>query len=292
MKVQYISLLDSRVVQLICVHPFSMEEVSAAACTSVASSAQATAEVSVGDALKSVLDRIQRATKEHKDNRRSLSAPQLVAVSKTKPVELILEAYQAGQRHFGENYVKEFVDKSHNEKLVSLAPDICWHFIGHLQSNKCKQLIGAQGLCVVESISSERLATTLNNACERCNERTEPLQVFVQVNTSGEENKHGCAPPDCVGLARHIIEHCEQLKFCGLMTIGALARSRNQDSSANEDFECLVACREKVSQALSIPTDDIQLSMGMTTDMEQAIKHGSTNVRVGTAIFGSRTYCD
>lgn len=113
-----------------------------------------------------------------------LLKPRLVAVSKTKPVSLLMEAYNAGQRHFGENYVQEVL-----EKAPQMPRDVHWHFIGHLQSNKAKALVQSiPNLYSVETVDSQKIANHLNRACEGA-ERDELLKVMVQVNTSGEESK-------------------------------------------------------------------------------------------------------
>jgi pyridoxal phosphate enzyme (YggS family) len=109
--------------------------------------------------------------------------PRLVAVSKTKPNELLMEAYNAGQRHFGENYVQEMVTKA-----AELPKDINWHFIGHLQSNKCKQLLSVDNLYLVETVDSAKLATKLDSVWGEFN-RENKLNVMVQVNTSNEQCK-------------------------------------------------------------------------------------------------------
>ena len=137
-----------------------------------------------------------------------------MAVSKTKPVELLTECYNEGQRHFGENYVQEIV-----QKAPLLPADIQWHFIGHLQSKKCKPLLTAvPNLFVVEGVDSENLATKLDNACKALGR--EPLRIFIQVNTSGEDSKSGVSPDGCVALARFVSSSCPHLHLSGLMTIG------------------------------------------------------------------------
>ncbi|KAI8061026.1 hypothetical protein BC940DRAFT_322904 [Gongronella butleri] len=215
--------------------------------------------------------RTAMATVPHKPNAR------LVAVSKYKPAEDLQFAYDAGQRHFGENYVQELVDKS--EKLPR---DIAWHFIGHLQSNKCKLVAAIPNLFVVETIDSIKKADALNKACVSCNRGT-PLKVFVQVNTSNEDAKSGVDPEQCTEVCQHIIDNCPQLDLAGLMTIGMFGRDPSEE---NPDFKCLVDCKAAVES--EIEGRDLELSMGMSADYLQALKAGSTNVRVGTTIFGSR----
>ncbi len=207
--------------------------------------------------------------------------PRLVAVSKTKPVESILQAYKLGQRHFGENYVQELVEKSQNPLLAGLE-DICWHFIGHLQRNKCNNVISCPHLWAVETVDTERLASTLDSSWKKTNNPNK-LKVFVQINTSGEASKHGCLSDAAPALVKHIIEECSNLTFCGLMTIGRIGH--DYSIGPNPDFESLLEAQRKVSELLRL---DVELSMGMSSDYEEAIRAGSTNIRVGSCIFGSR----
>uniref|UniRef100_A0A7S2V490 Pyridoxal phosphate homeostasis protein n=1 Tax=Fibrocapsa japonica TaxID=94617 RepID=A0A7S2V490_9STRA len=214
--------------------------------------------------------------------RSGLKEARLVAVSKTKPSSDIEEAYNGcGQLHFGENYVQEIV-----EKAPQLPDDICWHFIGHVQSNKARPLVeGVPNLWSVETVDSVKLANALNKACMAIG-REAPLGVMVQVNTSGETQKSGVAPEDCLDLARHISESCPSLKFQGLMTIGRLG------DPSPDCFQCLLDCRKQVSEALGLGEEELEMSMGMSGDLELALEMGSTNVRVGSTIFGARTYAN
>ncbi len=210
----------------------------------------------------------------------------LIAVSKTKPPEDILKAYECGQRHFGENYVQELIDKATHPLLVDLG-DICWHFIGHLQRNKCNNLLSVPHIWCVETVDSDRLATSLDVSWGK--KRTDPTQklfVFVQVNTSGEGSKSGCDPVLTAEIVRHILHNCGNLEFKGLMTIGRFGH--DYSTGANPDFETLMATRKRVCEALSLNEKECELSMGMSADFEEAIKAGSTNVRVGSTIFGAR----
>ncbi|XP_005092694.2 pyridoxal phosphate homeostasis protein [Aplysia californica] len=212
--------------------------------------------------------------------------PRLVAVSKTKGVDMIVEAYDAGQRHFGENYVVELIDKANDIELQDRCDDIKWHFIGHLQRNKVSKLLDIPNLFVVETIDSERLAKAVNDAWVRQGKQ-EPLNIMVQVNTSGEENKSGCAVGETAKLVGYIRENCPKLNILGLMTIGAY--DYNPMAGPNPDFQALFQIREEVCKAHNIPIDKMELSMGMSSDFEQAIELGSTNVRVGSTIFGARS---
>ncbi|KAI8879678.1 hypothetical protein K501DRAFT_256316 [Backusella circina FSU 941] len=229
-------------------------------------------------------ERKQEITLNLKDVRESMNQvldgkrqARLVAVSKYKPIEDLMYAYENEQRHFGENYVQELTEKS--EKLPR---DIQWHFIGHLQSNKCKTVAAIPNLFVVETVDSAKKADALNKACVAV-DRQGPLNVFVQVNTSQEDAKSGVDPNNTTDVCKHILESCSQLKLLGLMTIGMFGRD---PSLANPDFECLVKCKSEAEKALGL--DGLELSMGMSADYKEALKEGSTNVRVGTTIFGGR----
>lgn len=216
----------------------------------------------------------------------------LVAVSKLKPANDILALYQAPhpQLHFGENYQQELLAKSQ-----ILPREICWHFIGALQTNKCRPLAEqVPNLWCVESVDASKKADQLDKGrCllwERLPEYADsPLRVFVQVNTSGEEEKSGVKPEEATELCRHIREQCSHLKLQGLMTIGALARSKGAiEGAENEDFVVLKGVRDTVAQNLALDGKELELSMGMSQDFESAIRCGSDEVRVGSVIFGER----
>ena len=218
--------------------------------------------------------------------------------------------------HFGENYLQELLEKSR-----LLPQTIKWHFIGGLQSNKCAQLAReVSSLWCVASVDSEKKATLLNKGRGERNERLrdkygedwhsqiekegmeERLRVFIQVNTSGEESKSGLGPlsttsspspesSNLVSLARYISSaDCPNLHLQGLMTIGALARSKaSTPETENEDFTTLRSTRDKLAEELGMSNkDELELSMGMSEDFEAAIRAGSNEVRVGSTIFGER----
>lgn len=247
--------------------------------------------------LSSVQQRISAvATKSS----RSTKAPvRLVAVSKLKPATDILALHSppASHLHFGENYVQELLEKSR-----LLPPEIRWHFIGGLQSNKCQALArDVRGLWAVESVDSVKKARLLDKGRgERPVEdgggadggaQAEPLRVFVQVNTSGEESKSGVEPDsnELVELSKFIRDECPNLRLQGLMTIGAIARSQATTSETeNEDFLRLQETRDTVAGELGIDPPELELSMGMSEDFEGAIAMGSDEVRVGSTIFGQR----
>ncbi|KAI5848156.1 hypothetical protein BZA05DRAFT_404598 [Tricharina praecox] len=214
----------------------------------------------------------------------------LVAVSKLKPAAEVLALHTAtGHRHMGENYVQELLDKA-----AQLPREIDWHFIGQLQTNKCRKLAEEiHNLWAVESVDTCKKADALEKGREALTARepeTSKLRVYVQVNTSGESSKSGCAPTDAAGIARHIRTACPHLTLQGLMTIGSIARSQRAFSEENEDFVLLAATARGVEEelGLKLPEEQLELSMGMSSDFEQAIAAGATSVRVGTAIFGER----
>eukprot|EP01025_Chloroclados_australasicus_P069882 TRINITY_DN9942_c0_g1_i2.p1 TRINITY_DN9942_c0_g1~~TRINITY_DN9942_c0_g1_i2.p1 ORF type:complete len:322 (-),score=26.21 TRINITY_DN9942_c0_g1_i2:421-1269(-) len=230
----------------------------------------------VAQSLNVILDKVNQASIRSGRNENQV---RLVAVSKTKPASLIQEAYDAGHRFFGENYPQELM-----EKAPLLPQDIQWHFIGHLQSNKAKKLIEqVPNLSVIETVDNEKLANKLDAAVIAANR--EKLNIMIQINTSGEESKYGVEPSQCIPLTKYIQQNCSSLNVKGLMTIG-----RPDYTSQPQDFECLKKCRREVAEFLGVNEDDLELSMGMSGDFEQAIEMGSTNIRVGSSIFGARDY--
>uniref|UniRef100_A0A5S6QUR7 Pyridoxal phosphate homeostasis protein n=1 Tax=Trichuris muris TaxID=70415 RepID=A0A5S6QUR7_TRIMR len=238
--------------------------------------------------LKAIQKRIHNAFDMTDPSRRS-RFPRLVAASKLKPVSDICLAYKAGQRHFGENYVQELLQKANDERLLVDCPDIRWHLIGHLQSNKVNKVISSvPQLYMIETVDSVKLAEGLNAAVGRRPENSARLNVMVQVNTSGEEQKSGVHPSEACTLAARIRNACRNLNFSGFMTIGSLDHSDAGEDDENPDFRCLSNVREEFCQANDIRLDQVELSMGMSGDFEQAIRMGSTNVRVGSSIFGAR----
>ncbi|CAH2448351.1 Putative non-specific single-domain racemase [Komagataella phaffii CBS 7435] len=202
----------------------------------------------------------------------------LVCVSKLKPSSDIMALYDAGFRHFGENYVQELVSKAQE-----LPKDIKWHFIGGLQTNKCKDLATRiDNLYAVETIDSIKKANKLNSSRDASKPK---INVFIQVNTSGEEQKSGISSyDDLLALAKVIKNDCPNLTLKGLMTIGSIQQS-TAAGERNKDFDQLTAHNEKLESDLGTT---LELSMGMSSDFEQAIRQGSTSVRVGSSIFGAR----
>ncbi len=208
---------------------------------------------------------------------RSPAEVTLLCVSKTKPVSEIIAAYQAGERHFGESYAHEAGDKIPEIKGLGYS-DIVWHFIGPVQSNKTR--IIAENFDVVESVDRIKTARRLN---EQRPADLPPLQVLVQVNISDEEQKSGCTLEQLPELIA-FIQTQERLKLRGLMGI---ARETDDQEEIRRSFVLLADAFQKWQE--SIPDFDT-LSLGMTHDMAAAIACGSTEVRIGTAIFGPRVY--
>ena len=150
----------------------------------------------IGQNLRNIVEKVQSAYDVATPSKRALKKPRLVAVSKTKPKEDILVAYEAGQRHFGENYVQELVDKSSDPEILDKCPDIRWHFIGNCQaSNATKLGMRTKNISCIETILSEKLASKLQQQFAKKNP-PETVDVMVQVNTSGEENKKRCVSWD------------------------------------------------------------------------------------------------
>lgn len=205
--------------------------------------------------------------------RRSPDAIRLLAVSKKKPAADIVLAYQAGQRAFGENYVQEALEKMEALRHLGLE----WHFIGRLQSNKTRQV--AEHFAWVHSLAELRHAQRLS---AQRPERLGPLQVCIQVNTSGELSKAGTDPQRLDALALQVAA-LPRLRLRGLM---AMPNPDNDLATQRTEFRRLRETRDRlIDQDLQLDT----LSMGMSGDLEAAICEGSTMVRVGTAIFGPRT---
>ncbi len=210
---------------------------------------------------------------------RSASEVNLLAVSKLHPAEAVRVLYAQGQRAFGENYVQEGVDK-----IAALAdlPDIEWHMIGPLQSNKTREV--AEHFDWVHTVEREKIAVRLNDQRPA---HLPPLNVCVQVNISGEASKSGCAVADAVGLAR-AVSALPRLRLRGLMGMAAPGLSERETRA---QFAVLRDVLRKICAEGTKPedfTDVMQLSMGMSDDLEWAIAEGATMVRVGTALFGAR----
>ena len=206
------------------------------------------------------------------------SAVKLLAVSKTKPIEAILTAYEAGQTVFGENYVQEGVEKIQFCQQHQI--ELEWHFIGPLQSNKTRLV--AEYFDWMQTLERAKIADRLN---EQRSPHKVPLNVLIQVNISNEASKSGVQPDDILPLAKHV-ENLPHLRLRGLM---AIPEPTDDVVQQEQTFRQMRTLFESLQQALPHAQIDT-LSMGMTDDMLTAIQCGSTMVRVGTAIFGKRVY--
>lgn len=206
---------------------------------------------------------------------RNPSDIKLVAVSKTKPAEAVIEAAEAGATIFGENYIQESIEKA--EAISN--PDISWHFIGHLQSNKAKFAVKIFDL--IHSVDSFKLAKELNKQAGKIGKTQ---NVLVQINISMEETKSGVSEEEAEALVRDI-SGLENISVKGLMTMPPYY---NEPELVKPYFKALKKISDKI-EALNLANVSMkELSMGMTGDFEPAIAEGSTFVRIGTAIFGSR----
>lgn len=224
--------------------------------------------MTIPGALAAVHARIERASR---DCGRDPAGVKLIAVSKTMPPERIREAYRAGQRAFGENYAQELSAKA--AELADL--DLEWHFIGHLQTNKAR--VAARHAHVVHTVDSAVLARELGRRAAR--ERTSPLPVLVEVNVGGEAQKAGATPGDIAEVMQAIRAE-PSLTLRGLMSIPPA----HDPAAARRVFETLASLRNLHGGPSVLP----DLSMGMSEDLEDAIRSGATLVRVGSAIFGPR----
>lgn len=207
---------------------------------------------------------------------RSRDEVTLIAVSKTKPIEMLSEAYEAGARDFGENKPQELRDK-----YPQLPEDIRWHMIGHLQRNKIKYIIDKA--CMIHSVDSFRLAQAIDEAAGKLGI---VMPVLVEVNVAGEESKDGISPEETEKFVREI-SVLPNIHVEGLMTIAPFTENPEENRPYFRKLSKLcVDIKEKNIDNV----DMYRLSMGMTGDYEVAIEEGSTMVRVGTGIFGERQY--
>jgi pyridoxal phosphate enzyme (YggS family) len=222
----------------------------------------------IADNISLVSSRIHAATLAAN---RAENSVQLLAVSKTKPAQALREAYAAGLRDFGENYLQEALGKQ--LELADLP--LIWHFIGPIQSNKTRAI--AEHFAWVHSVDRLKIAQRLS---EQRPADLPPLNICIQVNVSGEASKSGCAPADLPALANAISE-LPRLKLRGLMAIPEPTEDRVAQDAA-------FAAVQSLQASLNLPLDT--LSMGMSHDLESAIAMGATWVRIGTALFGARDY--
>lgn len=225
------------------------------------------------DNLKKVEENIQAACDRSGRNRDEIT---LIAVSKTKPVEMLQEIYDENIRDFGENKVQELCDKI--EKMPS---DIKWHMIGHLQRNKVKYIVGKVAL--IHSVDSYRLAEEISIQAKKHNTT---VPILVEVNIAHEESKFGISEEDAILLVKEISE-LENIRIMGLMTIAPYVENPEDNRMYFRKIkELSVDINSKNIDNVSMEI----ISMGMTGDYEVAIEEGATMIRVGTGIFGARNY--
>ncbi len=229
--------------------------------------------------IQSNLERIQKEIRDYELKfGRPTESVQLLAVSKTKPNQAILDALDAGHRQFGENYVQEGVEKIQYFQEHHSQFDIEWHFIGPIQSNKTKPI--AENFDWVHSVERSKIAKRLS---DQRGEGRPPIQALIQVNTSAEESKSGVNEQEVLELAETISE-LPNITLRGLMSIPAAAEDYQEQLSAFTELKALFD-----QLKARYPQVDT-LSMGMSGDMQAAVVAGSTMVRIGTAIFGARNY--
>lgn len=200
----------------------------------------------------------------------------LIAVSKTKPVELLQEAYQAGTRDFGENKVQEIMDK-----YPQLPSDIRWHMIGHLQRNKVKYIVDKAAM--IHSVDSLRLAQTIEQEAAKHDVQ---VPILLEVNVAEEDSKFGLKMDEVLPLIEAIAEFLH-IRVCGLMTIAPYVENAEENRMFFRQLKKLsvdIAAKNINNVSMSV------LSMGMTGDYQVAVQEGATMVRVGTGIFGERNY--
>ncbi len=225
------------------------------------------------DNFRQVEENIQKACERAGRDPREVT---LIAVSKTKPIEMLQEAYDFGTRIFGENKVQELADK-----YEALPKDIHWHLIGHLQRNKVKYIIDKVDL--IHSVDSVRLAETIEKEADK---RGVTANILLEVNVAQEESKFGFRTEEVEDAVRKIALF-PHIKVCGLMTIAPFVENPEENRQYFRNLRNLsvdIGAKKVDNVTMSI------LSMGMTNDYEVAIEEGATMVRVGTGLFGARKY--
>lgn len=225
----------------------------------------------INENLKEVEEKIKKACMRAGRERSEVT---LIAVSKTKPVEMIEKAAEHGIINFGENKVQELTDK-----IPKFPDSLRWHMIGHLQRNKVKYLIGKTAL--IHSVDSLRLAEQINEESKKAGLVTD---ILIEVNAANEETKFGISTDNALPLIEEVSK-MPYIKVCGLMTIAPYVENQEENRKYFQELGKLkVDIGNKNIDNVSM---DI-LSMGMTNDYEVAIEEGATHVRVGTGIFGAR----
>ena len=203
---------------------------------------------------------------------------ELVAVSKFHPVEALREAYDAGQRLFGESRIQELL-----LKIAALPDDIQWHFIGHLQTNKVRKLVETGRIALIESIDSERLLDIVDRESAAAGVTS---KVLLQAHVAMEETKFGFSPDELLDyFRRRAFEGLKATHICGIM---GMASNTDDRARVEADFERIAALKREIAEMCPDLRGFDVLSMGMSHDYTLAIARGATHVRIGTAIFGER----
>lgn len=229
--------------------------------------------ISIKDNLTNVQSKIEASCKKAQRNKDDVT---LVAVSKTKPNEMIEEAYALGIRDFGENYVQELT-----EKYDTLPKDIRWHMIGHLQTNKIKYIIDK--VYMIHSVDTVHLAEAINKEAIKRNIR---VKILLEVNVAQEETKFGFTSSNLT--EEYIkIKDLEGIEICGLMTSAPYVENPEDNRQYFVELRSLMV---DLKDKGLYNKDKYWLSMGMTGDYETAVEEGADFVRVGTGIFGARNY--
>lgn len=204
----------------------------------------------------------------------------LVAVSKFHPLDKLMEAYNAGQRAFGESRVQEIV-----QKIPQMPADVRWHFIGHLQTNKVRQLLATHAIDLIESVDSEHLLAAIDREAERLGI---VARVLMQVHVAAEETKFGFSPLELLHYFRdRRFEKLKATHICGIM---AMASNTDDAERVKADFAAAAALKRQILDMCPDLRGFDHLSMGMSDDYPLAIAAGADIVRVGSKIFGLREY--
>ncbi len=232
-----------------------------------------TDKIMIRENLESVRKRIETACEKAGRSRNEVT---LIAVSKTKPLDMLKEAYQGGARDFGENKVQELIDK-----IPEMPSDVRWHMIGHLQRNKVKYIVDK--VYMIHSVDSLRLAEEISREAVK---KQVMVRILIEVNVAGEESKFGVSASEAVSLAEEIAK-LPGIRIEGLMTIAPYVENAEENRLYFRKLKQLSVDIEGKN------IDNVNmnvLSMGMTGDYSVAVEEGATCVRVGTGIFGQRDY--
>lgn len=228
----------------------------------------------IADNIKEVLANIEAAKLRRNE---AMGEPTLIAVSKTKPIPMLEEAYASGMRDFGENKVQELVDK-----YEVLPKDIRWHMIGHLQRNKVKYIVDK--VYLIHSVDSFRLAQEISRQAVKKNV---VCSILIEVNLAQEESKFGlCNKEEVISLVREIAS-LENIEIKGLMTVAPYTENAEENRAV---FRAMKQLSVDIAKENIDNVSSEILSMGMSGDYEVAVEEGATYIRVGTNIFGERNY--